>query len=264
MIHEKLKQVHLDGVLKYKLPVKLFDYLKNYMGDSPDDFSDKNPTHMGKHLAGNINEEYLLHNIDSKMYADIVKFYTNIAREYHDTYELQSDIFSTWDNANYISADRRKFSENMYNFDKSGHVNTLYMESFWGNYQKKYEFNPPHQHSGIYSFVLFVNIPYDLEKEMKYFPRTNSPFGDYTGVNSCFTFRYHMPFSGKIVDLPIRITKDYEGTGFFFPSYSTHGVNPFYTSDDYRITISGNLHVKKCLMGKEEESLVPPKRIWEQ
>ena len=73
-----------------------------------------------------------------------------------------------------------------------------------------------------------------------------------------------MPFSGKIVDLPIRITKDYEGTGFFFPSYSTHGVNPFYTSDDYRITISGNLHVKKCLMGKEEESLVPPKRIWEQ
>ena len=34
---------------------------------------------------------------------------------------------------------------------------------------KKHEFNPLHNHDGIYSFVIFVNIPYDLTEEENYF-----------------------------------------------------------------------------------------------
>ena len=33
------------------------------------------------------------------------------------------------------------------------------LNNFWVNYQKQYEFNPLHDHSGIYSFVIFVKIP---------------------------------------------------------------------------------------------------------
>jgi hypothetical protein len=29
-----------------------------------------------------------------------------------------------------------------------------------------------------------------------------------------------------------------------FPSKLKHGVNPFYTSDDYRISISGNIRIQ--------------------
>ena len=262
MIHEELKQYPIDGVLRYKFPVELFDYLKNYMGDSPDDFADKNPQHMGSRLAGNIKDEYSLFSIDADKYADVVKFYTNLAKEYHDTYQLNSSIFGHWDKESYVD-ERPSFSERMYNMDESGHVNTLWMNSFWGNYQKKNEFNPPHNHTGIYSFVLFLKIPYDLEEEKEYFTTTNSPFKDRKGVNSCFCFRYHIPFSGKIVDFPIRISKDDEGTGFFFPSCAVHSVFPFYTTDEYRITISGNMDFKKCLIGQEHESLRPPFNIYE-
>lgn len=257
MIHEQLKTLPMDGVLRYKFPIELFDYLKKYMGDSPDDFADKNPQHWGKHLAGNIKDEYTLNSIDADIFADMVKFYSNLAREYHDTYQLTSNLVGYWDDK--ICLDYRpSFSEKMYNMDESGHVNTLRMQSLWGNYQKKNEFNPPHNHSGIFSFVLFLKIPYDLKEEKDYFPTTSSPFKDKKGVNSCFCFRYTQPFSGNIVDVPIRLSKDDEGTGFFFPSYAAHSVYPFYTSDEYRITISGNLDFNKCLIGREHESLRPP------
>ena len=38
----------------------------------------------------------------------------------------------------------------------------------WINFQKKYEFNPVHTHSGDLSFVLWVQIPYDLENELSF------------------------------------------------------------------------------------------------
>ena len=40
------------------------------------------------------------------------------------------------------------------------------------------------------------------------------------------------------------IDKAWEGTMILFPSSLNHNVYPFYTSDDYRISISGNLNQK--------------------
>ena len=110
----------------------------------------------------------------------------------------------------------------------------LYLDDMWINYQKKYEFNPPHSHSGVYSFVLWVNIPYDLETELKqYNVRGKSQ-------NSTFNFLYTNG-SGKIKNYSIYLDKEYEGYLCLFPSNTMHSVNPFYTSDDYRISISGNI-----------------------
>ena len=44
--------------------------------------------------------------------------------------------------------------------------------------------------------------------------------------------------------LPLFIDKTWEGTIVMFPSWLNHSVYPFYTSDDYRISISGNIVVK--------------------
>ena len=45
----------------------------------------------------------------------------------------------------------------------------IYLHTLWVNYMKKYEFNPPHNHSGVLSFIIFVKIPYDLKEEAKQF-----------------------------------------------------------------------------------------------
>ena len=39
------------------------------------------------------------------------------------------------------------------------------MSALWINYQKKNEFNPPHDHDGKLSFVIYLKIPEELKKE---------------------------------------------------------------------------------------------------
>jgi hypothetical protein len=40
------------------------------------------------------------------------------------------------------------------------------LKTLWINFAKKYDFNPIHSHSGLFSFVIWVEIPYDLKEEL--------------------------------------------------------------------------------------------------
>ena len=40
-----------------------------------------------------------------------------------------------------------------------------FMSAMWINYQKQYDFNPPHDHDGKLSFVIYLSIPEKLKKE---------------------------------------------------------------------------------------------------
>jgi hypothetical protein len=106
----------------------------------------------------------------------------------------------------------------------------------WVNFQQKGEYNPLHSHSGTLSFVIWVKIPYDLENE-KNLPniiRSNTASGP------AFTF-VHSGFSEQVSVYNIPIDKSYEGKMIIFPSWLQHMVSPFYTSNDFRISVSGNL-----------------------
>lgn len=105
----------------------------------------------------------------------------------------------------------------------------------WCNLQDRYEFNPPHSHGGDLSFVIFFNIPYMIENEMQKFPNVNG--GSSAGH---FSFLY-TGTSGGVVSHMIPVDERYNGTMFLFPASLKHCVYPFYTSDDYRITVAGNL-----------------------
>jgi hypothetical protein len=107
------------------------------------------------------------------------------------------------------------------------------LNDLWVNFQKKYEFNPPHYHGGVISFVIWMKIPYDLNQETKIFKSKNKQ-------TSKFNLIYNN-ILGSLSDISIPIDKEYEGIICFFPSKLTHSVNPFYTSDDYRISVSGNV-----------------------
>ena len=85
----------------------------------------------------------------------------------------------------------------------------------------------------------FVKIPYDLEKEEKYFTKsfTNKP------MTSKFAFQY-INIDGDISTDCLDVDKSFEGKIILFPSKQVHTVFPFYTSNDYRVTVSGNIRLK--------------------
>jgi hypothetical protein len=114
----------------------------------------------------------------------------------------------------------------------------LRLTDLWVNFQKKHEFNPPHTHTGIMSFVIWVSIPYDLKEEEKVFPEIKSG----PTRTSKFTFHY-VNVLGQMQHYTLNVDKEFEGNIALFPSHLNHSVNPFYTSDEYRISVAGNLRL---------------------
>lgn len=133
-------------------------------------------------------------------------------------------------------------------YDYVRHINILtkdgplVLEKAWVNFQKKHEFNPPHIHTGLFSFVIWIKVPYLMADEMA-LPNTKKS-------NSACPGHFEFTFInclGKTLGHTIPADKTYEGKGVIFPSYLTHSVYPFYTSDDYRISVSGNFKIKNML-----------------
>ena len=120
------------------------------------------------------------------------------------------------------------------NIDDSDYI--ISFENAWVNLQKKYEFNPVHGHAGDLSYVLWIDIPYDLDEELS-LPNCKD---SNCSQNSTFEF-LHNDIHGKISKHTIYVDKTWEGTIVLFQSQLVHTVYPFYTSDGYRVSISGNI-----------------------
>lgn len=209
-----LKTLTNLGVLEAKLPFDLFKNLKNTI----DEMADTGEKYNNK-LLGHMQEEYSLNHIKDNM---------------SDFLLAMADTWQT-NNPGYLET----FEE----VSKSKNYK-LTLDSMWVNKQKKYEFNPIHLHSGVLSFVIWIKIPYELKNEESYFP----PISGETEVDrtsaytSKFTFIYN-DILGRIQASPVPVDKTWEGTILMFPARLHHCVYPFYTSDDYRISVSGNIRV---------------------
>lgn len=155
-------------------------------------------------LAGNLEQEYQIH----KSREILRPYLTSLANKFYK-HSAEDENYPQW-----------------------------HIQDLWINFQKKYEYNPLHDHIGILSFVIWVQIPYNIKDELSHPNCINSN----TPKNSLFEFVF-TNFLGKIASSKIEVDKSYEGTIIMFPSSLHHIVYPFYTSDDYRISISGNLVV---------------------
>lgn len=122
----------------------------------------------------------------------------------------------------------------------------IVLEKVWVNFQKKYEFNPIHVHSGILTFVIFLDIPYLIEDEIKKSPGSKS----IACLAGHFEFIFHNTL-GAISSHYIPADKSYENVLLMFPSKMPHCAYPFYTSNKYRITISGNFSLDNTRMFKK-------------
>ena len=138
-----------------------------------------------------------------------------------------------------------KHQEKYPNFFKKAHSTINYkaceieLFNLWVNFQKKYEFNPMHVHDGLYSFVIWHKVPYTMKDEKE---RLASMM-DNDFRAGMFAFFFSDP-SGKITQEALPVDKSWEGKVSLFPANLNHCVYPFYTSDEYRISISGNLGFK--------------------
>ena len=99
------------------------------------------------------------------------------------------------------------------------------------------EFNPPHIHTADLSFVLFLQVPKELELERRQFEGTSSGPGDVVFVHGEYNkpvwtsnHNIHFPSVGDLI---------------IFPALTQHHVHPFQTKGVERVSVSGNLRYIK-------------------
>ena len=194
---------------KFTLPTSIFDELK--LRISQVDRTNKN-LKWNMHLAGNIRDEYVL----DPNFPDLYKF-------------LDDFIFEKQDLREYV------FRQKIKAVPKQALV-SLYLNNLWVNFMKKHEFNPVHKHFGVFSFVIFVKIPFLLKDQAEISP------GKESNANSVGALDFiHMGLDNDVRSTTKHVDKTYEGAGYIFPANLCHTVYPFYEIEDERITVSGNL-----------------------
>lgn len=113
------------------------------------------------------------------------------------------------------------------------------IDTQWTNYMRKGEFNPNHSHpNALAVYVIWITIPYNIEEEMAFNGYDNPTL---KSKNSCFEFTYSL-YDGRIANHTIYLDKTYEGIIAMFPATMMHCVYPFFTSEEERISIAGNIY----------------------
>tara|TARA_Y100001968_G_scaffold41166_1_gene31217 strand:- start:1680 stop:2324 length:645 start_codon:yes stop_codon:yes gene_type:complete len=196
--------------LQVKLDQNVIDYLWKII-----DIGKMNNKDYKNKLVGNISQSLSLEDIDSFFFNSVCSVLIKFYRE-----------------QNYTGND--PVAQNTLLNPKS----KIVLNQLWVNYQYKTEFNPYHNHSGVYSFAIWLKIPYDWEDQKKLpqyidFPENNIKAG-------CFEFEYNDSLGG-ITNFRYKLSPKFEGTMVFFPAKLRHCVYPFFKTEEPRISIAGNL-----------------------
>ena len=189
--------------------------------------------YLGKEIYQALNQEIVdIHTNDK----DILKMNPSLAGQIAKEYQITKSLPLL--NPFLEEMGRAYQKEWNYYPKENPNNNNLTVESVWVNMQKKLEVNPLHNHDGTLSFVAWLHVPFKLEDERNMENCKNSRT---VALSSTFQFVYTTAL-GNIVNCPMFVENGWEGRIVMFPSKLLHMVYPFQTSDDYRISIAGNLH----------------------
>jgi hypothetical protein len=202
------------GYILYKFTDEELKPLWDEVNEIQENFT--NGTTWNHELAGHLKHEYELTKCRNHI-SDLVK---PLTKGYNQTFDYYKSI-------TFLS---KAVAKNV----------KIKLDTLWVNYQRKGEFNPVHDHGGILSFVIWLKMPYTIEDESTYFGTSIKPEQERTAT---FNF-YYTNSLGDITNTTIPVDKTYENTICIFPAKMKHAVYPFYTSDDYRISVSGNFCVE--------------------
>ena len=210
--HKDINPDHLHGQFAFGIEtnlsgtpamLRLWEYISN---------AKENPISKNGDLAGNISSSLVLNDRDNYFFDNTC---IPIIEKYREIFEKSQATHS-----------KIVFQKNV----------PYIMDSFWVNFMKQHEFNPMHNHSGVYSFVIFMKIPtvWKEQCEIPFVKESNSPKA------SAFEFVY-IDIMGNIRPYTYSLDSSSEGTMLFFPAEMNHQVYPFYNCEEERITISGNI-----------------------
>ena len=162
--------------------------------------AEKSTENYGHRLAGHLKKEV---KIDSNNY--IINF--------NEMFSIYKHALNNW------TGDTKKLQ--------------YIVSDMWCNFQKANEFNPPHNHGGTLSFVIYLKVPKDIKEECLKHQEIKSSAGPGS-----------ISFSCGDTDKKLSITQNSffpeEGDCFIFPAFLEHWVYP-YRSDATRISVSGNI-----------------------
>ena len=181
-----------------------------------------------RYLAGHIENEFL--------YENTIEWFDPKIEPYINGYINLADQWTGVNSFKHLIRD-----STVENIVKGGHDQKIptdigwHMSMAWINFQKKGEYNPPHNHPCDLSFVAFLQIPKEIGLEFESIPEIERGKGP--GV-LYLDYGEQLPFSVKTFG-----KYPEKGDLFLFPGWLMHHVHDF-KSDVERISVSGNVMFK--------------------
>ena len=177
--------------------------------------------------------EYLWRCIDNRKES----YKKNLAGQIHESNVLVDKCDWFWTNTlKPLCFDYKQEFDNLGSKLPVNQRHPYYLNAFWVNYQKQNEFNPIHDHDGVYSFVIWMKIPTKHDEQNKNLIASRANHGSISSFQICYTNTL-----GRMKAYDYEMNPEMEGTMLFFPSELKHLVYPFYNCDEDRISISGNI-----------------------
>jgi hypothetical protein len=177
-----------------------------------DDFNPKLAGNLKYGRSYHYKEDYLL-KVEPYLKTYVERFFNGIYVQWGQENKMVERLLE-------VQHDRRQL--------RQGNVR---LDTLWINFSQKHDFNPPHTHTGILSFVIFCQVPKEIFKVQA--DSNTQRAGE-------IHFSYGEPISKlQGTEYPV---KPYENLMFIFPAELRHFV-PTYWVDAERISVSGNFVV---------------------
>ena len=106
----------------------------------------------------------------------------------------------------------------------------------WCNLQQSGEYFAAHTHNGVFSFALWLTVPFTQADERAW----REARGKSGRETASFQFHYTDAL-GRITPNVLEVDREWERTIVVFPGEMMHSVTPYYSTQDLRIVVSGNI-----------------------
>ena len=116
---------------------------------------------------------------------------------------------------------------------RTTHYHDLALNRFWVRASEVNDYQTLHSHQGVFSFVVWMRIPFDGNVERNIQGGFRPQAGDFSMT--------YTDICGTIERKDWVLTPEFEGTMLLFPSSLNHVVYPHQTGDGYRISIAGDI-----------------------
>jgi len=212
------------GVLLDTLNPFVFQRIKNEVREFEKDFENNYDPTDSKDLLRLFQKKRTGYSKDYTLSLELTKLIDTEVLKFIQKFELEFNYF-----------------DRMFNFvtNVENHEVQVKLERVWTNIQRAGEFLPLHNHTGIYSFVIWVQAPYNIQDEHDTIANQDL----IKNRSAQFEFVY-TDVLGKISTHPLPIDKKWEGKICVFPAELYHQVYPFYTSAGLRISLAGNYRLE--------------------